>query len=153
MRNTENRLSLEEMRTMDGEPVWFELANGKWVCYLIYQLGGVPVALGASIFTSGQPEPVEKLLLEGFAFFRHNPELLEAQQAKSVFIFRISAMVKQADAKEIRRRLEKQIQAGLVLLDPMVTYIGREILVDGEEVEIVIKHKEQEDAPCESFQS
>ena len=62
--------------------------------------------------------------------------------AKSVFIFRISHMIRPDSAEGIKSSIEEQIKTGVVLLDPMVAYIGREIIVDGEEVEIVIKNME-----------
>lgn len=72
--NNFDALTYDELCMMDGEPVWMELANGKWVCVLIYQRSGAPVALGLSVFATGQTEPVQRLLDEGFAFYRSPPK-------------------------------------------------------------------------------
>ena len=74
MSNTTIPLTMDELEKMDGEPVWFELADGKWACYLIYQMPNGAMAMGASLFLTGKLEPVKTLLREGFAFFGEKPE-------------------------------------------------------------------------------
>lgn len=67
------------------------------------------------------------------------------ERASSVFIFQLYGVLKKEDVQKIRNEIEEQIKTGLVVIDSKVKFVGREILLDGEEVEIIIKQAENEE--------
>lgn len=54
-----------------------------------------------------------------------------SKAAEAVYIFRTNSFLKADDLEKLRENIKRQIEDGLVLTDPHVDYVGREIAIDG----------------------
>lgn len=69
-----------------------------------------------------------------------------SKAAEAVYIFRVNSLLRADDLEKLRENIKRQIEDGLVLTDPRVDYVGREITIDG--CRVTVKLAPNNTAPC-----
>ena len=63
---------------------------------------------------------------------------------KSIYIFKVHSIFREHEYKMIIEQLKLQIQEGVLLLSPHLDFVGREIEIEGQQVQIKLIFADEE---------
>lgn len=68
---------------------------------------------------------------------------------QSIYIFKFTNILKREDKQKIREDILQQIIRGVVVLDPYISYVGREIEISGHKVKVELIESSEIDSDCQ----